>query len=257
MVERKEPTLTTSSSSSDHHEPREYRSAASPINGNRRASRDEPSAPEVVTKSSSWTGLILLLALAALGLAGFAFVQLMEAQKQLISADNRLLELEKRLELTGDEANQSLTALSAKLKWADDEIRKLWGVSNDRNRKAIDANKANIDALIKELRTVKASATSAKQLADSHAKALSKLQADSSSARELAQQAVTDAEVIQAELSAIATQAARSEKAVANLQTGLVNRVKANEEAIRAIDAYRQSVNRDLQMLKQRLNQAP
>ncbi len=273
MVERKEPTL--SSTPSDHNEPRAGRAAMTsavtaerPRDGARNtregrrdeprdnSSRSKPAVPRTAAapQSSAWTGLILILALAGLSLAGFAYWQLMAAQQELVAADRRLADLEKRLELTGDEANQSLTVLSAKLKEADSEIRKLWALVNDRNRKAIEANKVSIDKLVKDLATTKTSIAAARKLVDDQAKVLVALQTNATGAHDLAQQAVMDAELMKEELSTVVEQSNRSEKAVTSLQNSLTARVKANEEAIEAIDNYRLSVNRDLQAIKQRLN---
>src|SRR5690606_10123498 len=101
-------------------------------------------------------------ALLGVGLGGFFGWKLTQAQVQLQQADNRIAELEGKLSMTSDQSSQSLTQVDAKLKWVDSEIRKLWGVSNDTNRKAIAANKNNIGDLEKGLATARKDATTAK-----------------------------------------------------------------------------------------------
>jgi hypothetical protein len=66
-----------------------------------------------------------------------------------MQSETRIVELEKKLELTGDESVQSMAVLQSNIKTNASEIKKLWGVAYDRNKKAIEDNKASIDALAK------------------------------------------------------------------------------------------------------------
>src|SRR5690606_25375675 len=88
-----------------------------------------------VSTGSKLAPFAFLLAITGLGLAGYAYWQLLESQKTTEAALVRIADLESRLALTGDESEASMAALQAKLKWADSEIRKLWGVAYDTNRK--------------------------------------------------------------------------------------------------------------------------
>ncbi|MCR6650806.1 MAG: hypothetical protein NVV73_04570 [Cellvibrionaceae bacterium] len=88
--------------------------------------------------------LALLLALAAEDLIGFVYFQLQETQgalqqtrNALTSAEVRVKDLKSRLMLSDDESTQSMSVLQANIKENTAEIRKFWGVANDRNRKAI------------------------------------------------------------------------------------------------------------------------
>ena len=119
--------------------------------------------PQVMEKKAAspilWASL--LLALIALGAAVSSFWQLMQAQvvlqEQQASLQNqqqRIAELEKQLALSDDESAQSLVSVSAKLKEANSEIRKLWGVAYDTNRKAIKANKTAIASQSKKQQTL-------------------------------------------------------------------------------------------------------
>lgn len=187
--------------------------------------------------------IALLIALLGVGLAGYSYWQLMESQKFLSAADARIVELEKQLEMTGDESTASMAAVQAKLKWADSEIRKLWGVSYDRNKKSIEDNTqaiavlkkgaGNIDAKIKAaLKDPKAEIRMINDLLDSQTTALSAIEGKAQG--QLAQvQELTD-----------------KVRELDKMQTEFNNRIKTNEEAIRAIDAFRRNINQQLLQLK-------
>lgn len=102
-------------------------------------------------------GLVIVL-MCVTGALGFGYVQ----QEQRISQLGKDLEdaagfvnqskllmarLEGELSETGEELEQSGSAAAKKLAFLDSEMRKLWGVSNDRNRKAIAENKQRVDGL--------------------------------------------------------------------------------------------------------------
>lgn len=261
MVERKEPTLSGIGAVNPDHDDLQ---ALRPKQDQQSRAQTKPqpkpqSAPlpaaRVVAKSSPLIPFALLLALTGLGLAGFVYWQLTLSQQQLVLADARLTELEKRLELSDDESTQSVTAIRAKLKWADSEIRKLWGVSHDRNRKAIAANKDMVAKLEKSLASVKSTSTAAKQLADSQAASLKALQTESKTLASQSAKAAADADAAQKQLRTLVDKADRIDRELSELKNSLLSRVRTNEEAIEAIDAYRVKLNRDLLQLKQQLSQ--
>ncbi len=194
--------------------------------------------PQVV--KSPVGGIALLFGLAGLALAGFVYWQFMQLQQQFElsskAAETRIAQLESQLALTGDESTASVTALQAKLKWADSEIRKLWGVAHDTNRKGITANK---EAIAKAARNA-ASANSA-------IKAYKKSsQLDISVINELVD---AQAQKVKA-LDASNENAIQAVSRVQNTVNGVEKRITSNEQAIEAIDAFRRQVNADLMALK-------
>jgi len=194
--------------------------------------------PQVV--KSPLGGIALLFGLAGVGLAGFVYWQFMQLQQQFEqssqAAEVRIALLESQLELTGDESTASVTALQAKLKWADSEIRKLWGVAYDTNRKNITANK---EAIAKVART----ATSANSAINAYKKSS---QLDISVINELVD---TQAQKVKA-LDASNENAIQAVSRVQNTVNGVEKRITSNEQAIEAIDAFRRQVNADLIALK-------
>ena len=101
--------------------------------------------------SNKFSVLILLLLLIAGGYGGYEYVVLEKKHENL---SIRFDELESRLMSTDESVSQSGAALQLKLSkhesdlkrhWS--EIRKLWGVSNDRNKTNIASNKKDISFL--------------------------------------------------------------------------------------------------------------
>lgn len=233
VKERKEPTISAIKPEQDEIARHRQRNKAS------RASSALPYSSRPVVVRSKLAPLALLLAMAAVAIAGYACWQLISAQVFLQSAEARIAELEGRLELSDDESAQSVTALQAKLKWADSEIRKLWGVSYDRNRKAIAANKKALDSIAAQNKKI--------QQAIKNYGAELKLVNDLIEAQ---QNALSQGEQVQQQLQSQLQSLTNRVQALAELETSLKNRIAANEQAIEAIDAFRRSVNRDLLQLK-------
>jgi chromosome segregation ATPase len=256
-MERKEPTLSSSGASVPERDLAGRRPTAAEPRPSRPASGSTltQSPVRTVPSSSSPLALIaLVLALIGVGLGGFFGWKLTQAQAQLQQADGRIADLEGKLSMTSDQSSQSLTQVDAKLKWVDSEIRKLWGVSNDTNRKAIAANKDNIANLEKSLAAAKKDASTAKTSAAALTGQLTENKAalDNSVAR--VEEAVKGIAEQRKRLQDFTEQVDRVEGRLANLST-LEDKVRTNEEAIAAIDAYRRSINRDLLQIKQ--NMAP
>lgn len=236
MTERKEPTINSIRPEPDEIARRQRQAAAA------RGAQARGSAAPVVVRSKL-APVAFLVALLGCGAAGYLYWQNMQFVLALQTADARILELEKQLEMTGDESTASMTAVQAKLKWADSEIRKLWGVAHDRNRKAIAANADDIAALKKGAGSVDGKIKAALQgpvaeiklindLLDAQQSAIS--QVESKSQQQLTQvQDATD-------------KLRQLEKTEAELK----RRIAANEEAITAIDAFRRQVNQQLLQMR-------
>ena len=91
--------------------------------------------------------MALLLGMAAAGGAGYLWVELEAAKKQLADAAQVLQKqgemldgLNQKLSVTDESATVSLQALKVMLKEHDSEIRKLWAIANKRNKDKIAAN---------------------------------------------------------------------------------------------------------------------
>ena len=100
----------------------------------------------------AWLGIFL--ALIALGLLAWQFLQLQQATQQGVLQQqsmqllgNRIQELESILLTTGNDLSEAGKMLNEKLEWADSEIRKLWVIAHQRNRPAIDVLETKIKQL--------------------------------------------------------------------------------------------------------------
>src|SRR5690554_6254938 len=94
---------------------------------------------------SSWLIYVLLLILASgLGYLGYDGWQtrasLQEAQRQLVTTNTRLIELESQLSATDESLSLNESAIQSKLNNILSEIRKLWDVADARNRDWIREN---------------------------------------------------------------------------------------------------------------------
>lgn len=251
MTERREPTISSAPMDSREEPARARVQKNNPLSGDseRKANRPPPtpvSARPVVVRSP--LGPLALIFTLLVGLfAGFTYwsqTQNKQAQQQMLAqlrlAEGRVSELEKRLMLSDDESTQSLTVIQAKVKENEAEVRKLWGVAYDRNRKAIIGLDESVDKLQKSLTAL-----------DGRTK---------KSLDEVIGEVSVVSELVEAQQSAInkADQVYRAQQAsysqlqqkLESLENDLRKKVLTNEEAIKAIDAFRLQVNRELLKLK-------
>jgi chromosome segregation ATPase len=243
MSERREPTISTLPMDKD--EPARGRAQAASAQPGRPVPPPVSSRPVVVR--SPLGPVAVLLAVVAGAFAGFVYWQLQKTQQTLqqtttllTAAESRVTDLEKRLMLSDDESTQSITVLQATIKENSSEIRKLWGVANDRNRKAIGQLDEKVAALEKTAGGIDEKIKSGLAEATGELRVLSEL-VD-------AQQAVINS-ADQAYKNQAQTLSSISKK-VEQLDTELRRKVTSHEEAIKAIDAFRVQVNRDLIKLK-------
>jgi len=245
VQDRKEPTFSSIKPERDEIATHQHSGQKRPANGGgaRPANRPAASRPEP-SSGSPLTAIALVVAIVAVGVAGYAVWQLQSAQDYMAKAEDRIVELVGRLNLTNDESDQSVSAIHEKLEWADSELRKLWGVSNDTNHKAIAANK---DMAAQAASNAKA----AKDTSDGLKTAVSSASAKVNEQQLIISQLSEDLAQAQRQLKQVGETATNLESQVGKLGD-LQSRVKTNEEAIQAIDAFRRSANADIQALKQR-----
>lgn len=241
MNDRHEPTISSLPSDRDEQ------GVARPPRAPQGQRKPPPVADRPKQGGSKLAVVALLAALLALALAGFLYKQLQESQQQLqasntqiIQSERRIADLEGRLRLADNESTQSLTVLQANIKENSAEIRKLWGVANDRNRKAIDQLKADAAKLQETVASLDAGLKQQVTEVAGEVKVLSDLMEGQQSIVARADRAVSSQTETLKEL---------SEKLSA-LDSDLRKRVGSNEEAIKAIDAFRLQINREMLQLK-------
>lgn len=240
MTERKEPTLNAIRPEPDEIARRQRSAKAGASQQPPKAVRQ---APPPARGGSGVAVFALLVGLMGCGGAGYLYWQGELLKVELQQADMRIVELEKQLEMTGDESTASMAAVQAKLKWADSEIRKLWGVAYDTNRKAIAANSDKIAVLTKGAGAVDAKISKALGGTKADIKLVNDLlEAQQSALSSLENSAAQQRGEVQKMTDAVR----QMEKAEAELK----RRIATNEEAIAAIDAFRRSVNQQLLQMR-------
>ena len=191
--------------------------------------------------------VIVFLVVGLVGLAGFSWQQ---SQAQAI-LQQRFDDLAAKIDSTDESLNQSGAALSIKLAdqqtelskhWS--EIKKLWGVSNDRNKKSIDALKSATAGLKKNYQTL--SKTTASNKASQKKLAA---QVNETGGASLATAARIDE--VDELLGKFAGAQQQASKAMERKQLLFESRLRANERAIESIDAFRKQTNQTLDRLQQ------
>ena len=194
--------------------------------------------------SSALAAVALIIALAGVGAAAFLYNQWQATRVKLVDADSRIAELEKRFEMSDEESSASVEVLNAKVKDNASEIRKLWGVSYDTNRKDIAANKSAVDSAAKSAAAVKKELATLSGKVNGLSASVNKIAAVESALAELRKSNTTSQRDTKDAL-------AKMERQLASVRTELTARVGANEEAVESIDAYRRSVNKDIVQLRE------
>lgn len=214
--------------------------------GRRRAAKDRGG-------SSIGVNLILVILLAGLMVAGWFVAnqqQTLVAEKQAReAAEARIALMEDRLRMTDETLTEAGSETKSELGRWESEIRKLWAVSNERNKKWIEDNQAALKKHNGSLAN------------------LNKKQADLGTQLTSLQRSVAQQGDLRGELSQVSKQLEQmlktqrelvdkvnaARQSVASLQAGLANRVTENEQAVASMDAYRVQLNNRLDALERRL----
>ena len=133
--------------------------------------------------------IFLLVLISIFAIAYWQYTEAKYIDKSMLDLDNRLMVLEDQLKLVDEINNDSLTGISANIQFLDKEIRKLWDLSNKRNKVNIAALQKNQDSLMvdlsiatksvsdigSDLKFIKSEITSLKQLSDENSMTLENL----------------------------------------------------------------------------------
>ncbi len=276
MSERKEPGL-----SPEGLESLVVESAA------RQPGRTQPSNQDKRGSGGSLLVTAILLLLAAGG--GYLGYNLMQQQEQLVQlqaelgrAQGRVESLEALLEVASDSAEQSGQTLQQRLQAVDgrmkerfthydSEIAKLWTVAYQRNKPQLEQQAEQLKKLQAQLAETETTLAAVRKDADKAADALAQTSA-------LKTELAAQKKVLQARLSAAEKQLDTLEQGLklesegrlkvqkqlteqlAGLSGGsdvtaqLAQRIRQNEQAIKAIDGTRRQLSQDLLRIRQQLN---
>ncbi len=216
-----------------------------------------------VSGGGFWKALTLSLALLVVGLAWFTWHQsLMQREMR-----DRFAELQSRLESTGESLNQSgatlasqLDALDAALKANGAEIKKLWSVTNDRNRPAIEQQGkalASLQAEVKQATQALARSSRDAEAAQAAVAAMkSQLEAlaasvDSVKRERLAGSAGLDE--LRTQVQASRSAVSKLDEQVRGLRDSMAKNAAENRQALAAIDTFRRETNLQLRAMREQL----
>ncbi|MEE4250705.1 MAG: hypothetical protein V2I38_08965 [Alcanivoracaceae bacterium] len=222
-----------------------------------------PRSPsEAVAKKSAadgsgvWMATTAFLLVLVLVLGAWFFRQLSSLQavvdNRLEQSTEQLGSLASQLSATDESVTQSSGQVKETLATHDSEIRKLWDVSNKRNKDWIQKNQADIAQLGKQraelnkaVESLKAELASLKKSADQMTVLKNQLQTQIGVQAETVKQLETRVIAQQKQVEALnkLLPAMQSLTRVENAGGGLANRLAEIEAAINAIDAHRRQVN--------------
>ena len=170
------------------------------------------------------------LVVSAIVLATFSwtYIGISSQQDNLVKINNRLISLEENIQLSSDSSEESIETLLADLKIVNREIRKLWDLSNKRNKKDISILTEQNKVISDEIFEVQnSSASNTESLAE-----------------------------IDASLKNIKARLAKLSSFELNSNT-FAERLAELEEAIEAVDAYRKQTNQTIADLQDQLSSKP
>ena len=170
------------------------------------------------------------LVVSAIVLATFSWTYfgISSQQDNLVKINNRLISLEENIQLSSDSSEESIETRLADLKIVNREIRKLWDLSNKRNKKDISILTEQNKVISDEIFEVQnSSASNTESLAE-----------------------------IDASLKNIKARLAKLSSFELNSNT-FAERLAELEEAIEAVDAYRKQTNQTIADLQDQLSSKP
>ena len=218
----------------------------------RGGSRRSSGGSDGLSFSNRIFSVILLLGLAAAG--WFLFVQpeeLGDERGRLDQANQRLMVLEERLSATDNAMMQEGQDTKEQIGFWQDEIRKLWAVSNERNKKWIKDNERSINKITASIDGVVASTRNIQAAVDRHESAFEQQQGiiDQLASLELQLQQIVRSQ------RDLVDKVNKVNASFSQIRGDLSGKVNDNVEAIESIDAYRVTLNTKIRELELRLNQ--
>ena len=170
------------------------------------------------------------LIVAGIVLATFAwtFFGISSQQDNLVKINNRLITLEENVQTSSDSSEENIETLLADLKIINREIRKLWDLSNKKNKKDISVLSEQNKVITDEIFEVQNSSASNTE----------------------------SLEEIDASLKKIKSRLAKLSSFELNSNT-FAERLAELEEAIEAVDAYRKQTNQTIADLQDQLSSKP
>ncbi len=212
--------------------------------GARRRPGGGPSGGKMILVNALLAALV-----AGLGVAGWFIANqhqlLLVEQGKTADANRRLRALEERLRMTDQVISETDAETDEQIDFWESEIRKLWAVTNERNKGWIQENQKLLQTQESAINQLQSTNHSLKSAVDRHEQAFSQQQTlvDQLAGIELQLQQVLRGQRDMVDRVNSATQQVAA----------LNSRVKENEQAIAAIDTHRVQINNRLGRIEERL----
>jgi len=194
--------------------------------------------------------VVLSLGLLGAGGAGYYFYkQGLDVQERLNLAQGRIMQLQDRLNLTDEAAQQSSGTLLEKVDANFTQIDLLW--ANYRNHTA---SLAEINNFVEQ---AKGTLTSMEGAISGHSKSLSDAAAqlgNIQSRLDTISSNIAGMDNLDEQLSSMLADLNRVKTNVSSLQTSLANRLNSAEQDIESINVYRLQLNQTLETIQSRIN---
>ncbi|MGI0117456.1 hypothetical protein [Zooshikella sp. RANM57] len=261
-----------------------------------RRSPGKVNQPEVKTRTNPFWVLLLLVLVVVVSGGGFLGYQQLtvlraelnttkqaydQALQQLQDVTGKVSETDASITESGSKIQQAIDQIQIDLKLAHSEIRKLWDLSNKRNKPAIakvTEQLAQQEKSLAELKPVSNQLKQTNQSLQALEKSYKQISADAQQAKKSVQQVQAlqkalsslesklqslSSQVSVASTEQLATQAALQEQLAQldkqvsgkQLQSDVAAKLKNVDESIRSIDAFRRQVNSQLLALKNEVRQ--
>lgn len=266
-MERKEPTLTTGAPEvevpavkretvrerapeREPVEPRQPRRelAVETAPPRRNASYAQETAPAPASKTGQIALGVAVVAVLGAGVLGWLLSQ---AQQALVLADTRITGLEQQLNMTSEESTASVVTLQANLKKFESAQQQLAAKLEATNKalatttEKLGAAERNIAQLTKDRDVLTAGVADVKKLASAQAASVTAAVAKADTLATAITQQQQQQQNLTDELSKV-----RMEMADAD---AINSRLKTHDEAIKSIDEFRRTTNREIIQIKQQM----
>ena len=206
------------------------------------------------SSTSPLTALILVLLVAAVA---FLYYQLYEERQKMLFNEIKLEQTLKSLNQLGSQLNVQDQALSEtggnvekRLHELDSEVRKLWALSNSKNKQSILSNTKKMDEQKKGLDWLSKKMKAAEKKIDTQSVELDKVSKQLVEAKQrLMSLDAIEKKTVQLDKQVVLLSKSDSKAVMASLE----GRIEELELSIAAIDAHRAQVNRNLDQVRQEL----
>lgn len=231
--------------------------------GRRGATSVLPGAKVSKRGASGVDKVILGLSAAILvALAGIAWLYhgLQQSTQQLTAAAMRIEQLEARLVSTDTTLTKSEVLLADKLKSIDQlletnktEIRKLWGLAGDVQRKAIEQAKATNEQQSATLKSLQEQLAASGQKLEAQQTSLDLLTVTTKNSEASAREAVQRMEIAQEKVGLLDGDVKTLKQKQSQLETDYSKRIATLEDTAKSTDVFRRNTQEELRKLREEL----